>query len=263
MRKKLKIMILAICALLVLVPALHESPEEIIPIENFDSNEIEMNALLATVLVEAGWGTGSGTVIKCEETKNGWGVYILTAYHVISPGKGMSKWKDPSTVMILFYDENNFVSIVTKSHAVAANPEIDAAILYFEYDREIVNVARMPSRLEFEEVGLFNNIFVMGCALGIPPTYTNGRITSVNTMIEGGRYWMGNAPVIYGNSGGGIFLEEDGSIIGILCRVYSYAGGIAVSHLAVFMPMRTIYDWLDETKLSHLYPEELEIVASK
>jgi S1-C subfamily serine protease len=77
---------------------------------------------------------------------------------------------------------------------------------------------------------------------------TSGRIQEVDMQKTG--FMMISAPIIFGNSGGGIF-NSDGELIGIASRVAVYAVGFdgiphIVPHMGVATNLETIKKFLDK-----------------
>ena len=67
---------------------------------------------------------------------------------------------------------------------------------------------------------------------------------------------MSSSQIIYGNSGGAMFLAETGELIGIPSLVPVVGWGMAVTHMGLFIPVERIYDWLKEEHYDFIYDSE-------
>jgi S1-C subfamily serine protease len=139
------------------------------------------------------------------------------------------------------------------------------AILSFESRTPAPYVARLCPREKFDRIEIFTDVYAIGCPLGHAPLPTRGQITSKKKVVRAETFWMMNAPTIYGNSGGGIFLADSGELIGVSSMIcgYSQLISIPVPHLGVFLPLSRVYDWLDTQGLWHVYRPEVPPQAGR
>ena len=58
---------------------------------------------------------------------------------------------------------------------------------------------------------------------------------------------MLSAPTFFGNSGGGVYLADTYRLVGISSMIYTYGkmNPTVVPHMGLFVPIETIYRWLD------------------
>jgi S1-C subfamily serine protease len=148
--------------------------------------------LFTTVRVETDTGTGSGVII---DKFRGY-VFILTAQHVVKDGKEF---------FVTFYpDQDTYPAELLK-----LSPDHDLAILQVKHNHKYVANWHAP----FEPL-IFTEVYKIGASLGsLHPRVTNGLVSDVD---EYG--FIVSAPVVFGDSGGGIFMEDNGEyvLIGIV-----------------------------------------------
>ena len=68
---------------------------------------------------------------------------------------------------------------------------------------------------------------------------------------------MINAPTYFGNSGGGVYLADSRSLIGVFSKIYTHGKGnpVVVPHMGLCTPIATIYAWLEKEKLAFVLTE--------
>lgn len=96
----------------------------------------------------------------------------------------------------------------------------------------------------------------MGAALGEPVMQTGGEVTNASYEIGGQKYIGTNAPITFGNSGGGLFkLEADGNyyLIGVPARVRMQGWSDVANHIGFAVPISTIYKFLEENIYNHIW----------
>jgi len=78
---------------------------------------------------------------------------------------------------------------------------------------------------------------------------TSGEMAFAEQMIEGYRYQLATAPIIFGNSGGSLFsyseVRKQYEMIGVPSRV-SASGFQAVTHMGWSIPTETVNEFLRE-----------------
>ena len=87
----------------------------------------------------------------------------------------------------------------------------------------------------------------MGCSLGLAPRPSSGLISA----FSGSRYEI-SAPILPGNSGGGVFLKATRELIGIVVWVRVYHGQLVTTAAGV-VPLQEIYSFLEEASLVHQF----------
>jgi len=233
------------------------------------------NILYPVVRVTTKQGSmGSGTVIysKLIDSKKGiYESYIVTCHHVISSSiiKGdyynentekYEPFEERTPVLIeFFFYKNDRIVKVKKVFAdiVAYKKKHDLALLRVRTTKKIRFVAKIPTDKKINSLRILDDIYAVGCPLGMPPIPTKGHITSLSMNIEGETFWLTSSPIIYGNSGGALF-TKDFYLIGVTARIASYRSGFsqgAVTHLAFSVPITTLKSWLKSTQYGFVaYP---------
>lgn len=105
---------------------------------------------------------------------------------------------------------------------------------------------------------IFAPVYAVGCALGAPPVPTRGELTSVSVVLDRRTYYLASAPIIYGNSGGALFVESPAGwvLAGVPARV-AVTRGNPVAHMAYFVPWARVRAWLTEQKLVFIWEPHL------
>jgi len=93
----------------------------------------------------------------------------------------------------------------------------------------------------------------VGCSLGFPPLPTTGIITRKNFQINSLPYHMSSSQIIYGNSGGAMFLDSTAELIGIPSMLPVVGWGSPVFHMGLFIPIERIYTWLEKENYDFIY----------
>lgn len=227
----------------------------------------ERNATLArdllwpTVQVRVGSDVGSGVLVfsravdaeHCES-------FVLTAHHVISeaiPTTPTSGKNDP--VLVRAYDPESGALEDWAAEVAAWHPSHDLALLRIRSEYPFTGVARLASTEKLKAIRRFAPIYTVGCPLGHDPMPSAGQVTNQDKELNGERYWIVSAPTIFGNSGGGVFLEETRDLIGIcsmVCVVQNLVP-MPVSHMGVVVPGETVLRWLDAEGYGFIHDERM------
>ena len=104
------------------------------------------------------------------------------------------------------------------------------------------------------KLSVFDTVYAVGCPLGNQPLPTYGEISSQYKPVGDEIFWMVSAPTFFGNSGGGIFLANEGQLVGISSMIYTYGKRtpMVVPHMGLFVPMQTVRSWLRREGFAHL-----------
>lgn len=219
----------------------------------------------------------SGTIIYSEPDLGEEGIkggtystYILTNYHVISNAiRIVTKWdsdlaKDVKTEKrsIIYVESFKYRDISTPIGTLKVEADI---VLHNE--TEDLGLVKLRSEERYEYMAKFvprdKTVYVMdetvavGCSLGWPPLPTVGVITRLNDQIDSLPYHMSSSQIIYGNSGGAMFLAETGEFIGIPANavIAGWGPGNVITHMGCFIPIERIYAWLEEEHYDFIYDE--------
>jgi S1-C subfamily serine protease len=218
-----------------------------------DDDEARYRELMSpTVRVNARTEVGSGTVLWSRTTGDRARTYVLTAWHIVQDDV------PPRTLDIDFYEDGKPLR-TDRGKVVAQDVTLDLALIEVEGGQVHRWTARLADRAKLDTFGVFTPVRAIGCPLGYPPLPTSGELTSRDKVLDGNQYWMINAPVIFGNSGGGIYAARSHEMIGVLARISAYKNmiDVAVPHMGLVTPMDRVYGWLDRTDYAFVYLDRL------
>ncbi len=213
---------------------------------------------------------GSGTVIYSK----GGSTYVLTNHHVIQAAvKIEEEWNPALAKMvkkekraIVYVEVFQYRNLSTPVGTLKVEAEIelynkteDLALVKLRSDDDLRYVAPLRPRDAIDEVHVMERTVAVGCSLLFPPLPTPGILTRLNFQIDSLPYHMSSSQIIYGNSGGAMFLAGTGELIGVPSLVPVVGWGTPVTHMGLFIPVERIYDWLEREGYEFLYdPEKTE-----
>ena len=204
---------------------------------------------------------GSGTVLYSKQHDDKWESYILTNYHVIGrqitireiwdgmKGKKVKReTREPVTAFWFDYVRCSR-SVGTRGRIadiVAHDEQRDLALLRLrDTERGVDRIAYLLPEEEYPKLG--QTVWAIGAGLGYPPSMTSGEMAFAEQVINGYRYQLATAPIIFGNSGGALFSYSDirkrYEMVGVPSRV-SASGFQAVTHMGWSIPTETVYTFL-------------------
>ncbi len=218
--------------------------------------------LYPVVVVDAGSGPASGTVIFSAEVDGEWQTYVLTNHHVVRSAIKVKKEWDPksqgevkreqrSPVQIRWFDYNDYSrEIGTRGQIadiVAYDATLDLALLQTrDTERGVEHAAHLMP--EDAPLYLFEITWAIGAGLGKPPFPTEGAVSNLDQRINGQPYILSSAPIIFGNSGGALFHwspeRERYEFIGVPAKVSAVGWGTVVTHMAWAIPLATVREFL-------------------
>jgi S1-C subfamily serine protease len=234
------------------------------------TEHVEM--LYTVALVRASGSTGSGTVIYSAQRDGGCQSYVLTNHHVIDGAISFESVFDPKEgkkvdkekreeVRVEWWDYNNLSRAIGtrgKQAAIVGYDKIaDLALLKLtDTERCVSPVAHLLP--EGESLFVYEKAWSAGAGLGNPPFPTEGIIANLDKIMDGHRYIMATAPIIFGNSGGALFHYSQSrkryELIGVPSRVSTSGFGGAVSHMGWSIPTETVYDFLRKNGVGFIVP---------
>jgi S1-C subfamily serine protease len=225
-----------------------------------DPDALRHDVLGPSVQVNVKGSVGGGTLLFSRETRS----YVITACHVVQkiiPGAD-EETREP--VDVTLYDDDGAQAETVDADLVAWDDRKDLALLRLRSVHEYPNAARLATRESLRRVRVFTPIVAVGCPLGHDPLPTLGEIAALNKEVHGERFWMMNAPTIFGNSGGGVFDRATHELIGVSVMVCTYDGAVStpVPHLGIMVSLEAVYDWLDELHYPFIYDPESPVEAA-
>jgi S1-C subfamily serine protease len=240
-----------------------------------DIKDLHEKIIYCTVLVRTEKAGGSGTVIASIEHDDEWLSYILTNYHVIDDAVTQAKKWDPNVgreveteirapVDIGFYRYRR-MSVLDRTDSrradiVAYDKPGDVALLEMVSGAPPNYIATMLPRESVKDLCMGMGLIACGCSMGHKPLLSpQGMLSSLDERIENLHYWMSSTSIIFGNSGGGMYLRDTGEYIGIPSRLDVAAMGFsaqALPFLNYFIPIPRIYDLLDDWEYQFIFDPE-------
>ncbi|HVY61051.1 MAG TPA: trypsin-like peptidase domain-containing protein [Planctomycetota bacterium] len=216
--------------------------------------------LTPTVKISSKSDVGSGTVIYCEKKGERFISYILTAHHIVEQNYDA---RNPVPLDVYSFRDGQKIREET-GIVVSVSPQLDLALIEVETDRPYESVAKLIAPERIAQVKLYSRVNAIGCPLGYAPTPTSGELTSKNKVLDGQSYWMINAPTIFGNSGGGIYLSDTGEMIGVLSRISAYKNliDVAVPHMGIITSMNDVYSWLGHERYAFVLDHHLASIEA-
>ena len=268
--KKLIIAILAVFVLAGFPPPLEAS---------FHDTQIAHELFIYPVVrVTVGRSAGSGTVVFSALNEQGkYSTYVLTNHHVVNEaitiadqwdsalGEMVKREKRDLVYVEIFEYKDISTPIGTRkveADIVIYNKDEDMALLKLRAENQVANVARLKTKDEVEAFHVMEPSVAVGCSLSFPPLPTNGIITRKNFQVFGHPFHMSRSQIIYGNSGGAMFHEQSGKLIGIPSLVPIIGWGTPITHMGLFIPISRVYAWLEREHYDFLFdPERTETVC--
>ncbi len=220
--------------------------------------------LLPTVRIQAPHAGGSGSVVYSRDGAT----YILTNHHVVEGAiKAVDKWspllkrdvKDDefTTIIVNFFEymwKSRFAGVSsTQADIVTYDKNEDLALLKVRADRQATTCTLYPRGKE-ADLRATMPVFAVGAGMSEGPVITQGMLSQFGQEIANREFWLNTAPIIFGNSGGSLFLADTLELIGVPTRmVVKRDTGDAITHLAFNIPINRIYDFFEAQRFRFIY----------
>lgn len=223
--------------------------------------------LYPSVLVDMGKVSGSGTVIHSSWREDGeaW-TMVLTNHHVIDDAIKLFEEFDPKEgeevkrehrrpVNVRFWSYNNFSAAIGTSgrtaHIVAWDKHRDLALLRVEDAEKIYENVAILWPEDADGPYVFQQAWAVGSGLGNPPYPTSGLLSSTTAKDKDGfSLYQASSPIIFGNSGGSLYVysETRGNyeLIGVPSMISAVGWGTPVSHIGWSRPIDEIRTFIRE-----------------
>ncbi len=197
--------------------------------------------VLPSVKIIANNAVGSGVIIHSElVTTDTYESYVLTAYHIV---KAAVESKTGEDIKIDVYNGNKCDTDRVVANLLDYNVDIDIAILKFSSITKY-GVARINTD---NSIQILDKVIAVGCPIGYLPIPTEGIIACNRLMLGNIKYYLSTANMIFGSSGGGLFTDTKGELIGIVSMipVFNYEGSrIPITFLGLTVSMETVIEWM-------------------
>lgn len=232
--------------------------------------------LYTSVMVRTNKASGSGTIVWSGEDPDNPGEflwYVLTNHHVVEDAiEFTERWdsflgretkaetRNPVRVGIWRYRNWSILDGKDErtAYIVGWDKDADVALLEVRSGGPAVYVARLVTPEEIRNLRTLTPVLVVGCSMGIKPLPSYiATISSLDAEVEGLRYYMTNAGVYFGNSGGACFLLENGAWLGIPSRISVTLIGFGadpIPFLNYIIPASRVYDLLEEWCYDFILP---------
>ncbi len=181
--------------------------------------------------------------------------FVLTAHHVVLEVTGDRVDSSEVRKVNILTDATADDFETFAASLVLEDRERDLALLRLNTGRRVDSLVEFMPAQDLAALDVFSPTYAVGCPLGNRPMPTLGEISSCNKEVGRQTFWMLNAPTFFGNSGGGVYFARDFKFIGISSMIYTYGKKTpsVVPHMGLFVPLRNIYEWLDEEGFSFIY----------
>ena len=221
--------------------------------------------LYPSVMVDTGQGLGSGTIVYSGWRKGGeaW-TMVLTNHHVVKgairiveefdPKKGKEvKREHRRPVKIRFWSYNDFSSAIGTSgrtaYIVAWDKHRDLALLRVEDKEKVYDNVAILWPEDVEGPFVFQKAWAVGSGLGNPPYPTEGLLSNTTAKdTEGYSLYQASAPIVFGNSGGSLYVYSETrkayELIGVPSMVSAVGYGSIISFVAWSRPIGEIRSFL-------------------
>ena len=226
--------------------------------------------LYPTVLVTASNVGGSGTVIYSEKRGGDVISLVLTNHHVIADHVKVEKEWNPikekkieverrRPVKIDLFEYNNYSDSIgtvgRRALIVAYDEKRDLALLQItDKERKMPYVADLYPEKKDEGPWIFDEVYAVGAGLGKPPFPTRGMLAGFGKDKNGLSLWLATAPIIFGNSGGALFVHSQRGkyeLIGVPSAVSVY-GWSVVPHMGWARPITEIRYFLRKNGFGYI-----------
>jgi len=240
----------------------------------FMSGEAAHTAMIYPVVrITTGSAAGSGTIIYSklngyDSGKETYSTYVLTNQHVVDSaitiseewdsvlGEDVKREKRGIIYVEIFQYKNLSVPVGTlkiEAEIMAYNKDEDMALVKLSSEKKADYVAALYPRKKGDALHVMDETVAVGCSLGFPPLPTTGIITRKNFQINSLPYHMSSSQIIYGNSGGAMFLDSTAELIGIPSMLPVVGWATPIMHMGLFIGIERIYDWLEKAHYDFLF----------
>ena len=181
----------------------------------------------------------------------------LSCFHVLRDIVDFNNTDTPHEVEFdNIFDQLGGEAVTVSGRMLAENVAADLALIRIDTALDLGQIAAIAPLQRSELVDAFTPIYTVGCPLGTSAQATRGEVTRNDWVVDGQDYWMVSSPAYFGNSGGGVFLEDSHELVGIFSKIYTHGSyrPQVVTHMGLAVPLATIHTWVKEIGYSHILP---------
>jgi len=245
-----------------------------------DYEKLHREVLFPEVRVKTDKAGGSGTIIYSQPNADGYSTYVVSCHHVIDDALSVRKeWSSKlgierkkeyrQVVTVEFFDYSNVphgqrpVNNSVDAEIVAYDKDHDMTLLKLRTVKQAQYVAKLMAPGDEKQLMIGQPTVAVGAAMLHDPILTMGILTHFGDEIDYKDYWMSNAQIIFGNSGGAMFADTERGyeFIGIPSRVAVAGWGSAVTHLGYFSPITRVLGFFHEQGYHFLVPGDTSTEA--
>jgi S1-C subfamily serine protease len=200
----------------------------------------DVNELMKPVVrVERGPSRSTGMIIHPNAKGK---AYVLTVNH------GIDDSLDEPVVVVFFEYEDGGREVIARRYeaeVVATEAELDLALLRIDVGDEKLPAVRLAS--PGRKLRLLEKVRVVGCPLGKDPVVSDGEVTDLEHELDGQKFVMTSAGYYLGNSGGPVFVKDDGKwyVVGMMARSEGFRCQL-ITYMGYAIPVSRIHTWLLE-----------------
>lgn len=201
---------------------------------------------------------GSAVLVHRGEDEKGSYYLALSCYHVLRDIVANDEGIDPHEVEFdNIFDQMGEEEVIVRGVMIAEKIDADLALLRLDTDLDLGPVARIAPLVREQLVDAFTPVYTVGCPLGTNAQATRGEVTRNDWEVSDQPYWMVSSPAYFGNSGGGVFLEETHELVGIFSKIYTHGNyrPQVVTHMGLAVPLSTIHAWLETIGYGAILPQ--------
>ncbi|MCP4092890.1 MAG: hypothetical protein GY747_05510 [Planctomycetes bacterium] len=201
---------------------------------------------------------GSAVLVYHGSDEKGPYYLALSCFHVVRDIIHYQDVEAPHEVLFdNIFDQLGGDPVTLQGRMVAENIPADLALLRIDTERELGPIASIAALPKESLVDAFTPVYTVGCPLGTSAQATHGQVTRNDWVVDGQDYWMVSSPAYFGNSGGGVFLEEGHELVGIFSKIYTHGTyrPQVVTHMGLAVPLSTIYEWVKAIGYDRILPQ--------
>jgi len=234
-----------------------------------DPEPLKRRMLYPTVQLRGNGTVGSGVLIYSEpQNLSGTGgglsaasnvtTFVLTAHHVVLEVLGTKVAKGILEDIRILGENEVFDPEIHSGEVVISDQDRDVGLIRLRSNRHFPYIADLASPESLRRIDIFTRAYAVGCPLGNRPFPTVGEVSSKTKVVGDQVFWMLNAPTFFGNSGGGIYHASTCQLIGVSSMIYTYGKDTptVVPHMGLFVPLESIYSWLESEGFSFVVRKE-------
>jgi hypothetical protein len=214
-------------------------------------------------------GSGSG-IVKTRQRGKEYVSFVWTAAHVVEglrktreivDGKTGSKktiieFEDPKVIQVLVEDGRTLGKLEVDARVIRYNSEEDFALLRVRRKNFMIDSVKFYLKDEIPHIG--NGLIHVGSLLGIEGSnsLTTGIISQIGRLDEGKVFDQTTCTAFPGSSGGGVYLQSDGSLVGMILRGRSETFNFMA-------PVRRIAKWAKSAKVEWAIDDNIPLPSDK